>query len=619
MTTETKDRQVDLFDDIPPTPQETQSKWNSLKGQQRTIAQKAVEWLKEPVDPRDVNTIIGTIRGYAGTGKSYMMGALVEYMVSAMGIPCMNIRGVTPTHATATNLENYALIPTSTIHSFLGLRMMKVRLTPEEKIELERLREAKATAPYFSPDDDLHLKILEATEYAENEKLKELRPTMDPESFAKAWGAVNDKAAKPKADKIWPKVLIVDEVFMLNKELVNNLYTLVAFNNLLPIPKILCVGDPGQVPPVGEVMSEAINFPVIGELTEPVRQAGIQLQYVNTIREGTEDDIKGAHYQFMEHGGDELFQLKQSTVLANVRASIEEVGYENFRILTTSNARVQELNRACYEAMYPDRPYDRPYAVGEVLLTKGPVMRDPAYPNRPGATDGDILFSTSTPITIDNVYTPIEKKNILGSKYLVSMLDCRSGKHVATVQAPHPLEIAQWVEEKDSITKMAKSCTWKNLNKPQKGEYAKKVWKILGLKNWDEVQPSSKLEKRKDFGDIQERWEYLYDRYGAAFCAGKNINRKTYLAIGKYLWQARYQHQQLADNLSLSFASTTHTSQGLTIPICIIDFTKFFPRTGYKGDGTWDSHKIFYTAITRVGESNGIPGQLILMRGGLKK
>lgn len=607
--------QAQLFPDHDYAEPAKPSKWDLLKGQQKQVADITVQWLQTPVDPTDITTIIGTIRGYAGTGKSFMMGAIVEQMVGALGIHPTRIIGITPTHATATNLAEYAHINTSTAHSFLGLRMMKVKLSPDEKRDLEDLRTAKATAVFFSPEDELRLRLLVATEGAEQEKKKELRPTMAPESFAKAWSGDSDNDSK-----IWPEVVIVDEAFMFNKELITNLYTLVAFNPLLPVPKILCVGDPGQVPPIGEVISEAINFPVLGELTEPVRQEGILLEYVTAVRKGTAEDIKGAHYPYLQEGGDSFFQLGQDVVLDYLPQVIKDEGLGNFRILTTSNARVQELNLACYKAMYPIRPFEIPYKAGEILLTKGPVMRDPAYPNVPGATDGDILFSTSTPITIDQAYTPMERTNILGTSYSVSCLDCYSGKHTAQVVAIHPLQIADWLEEKDIITKMAQSCTWKNFNKPQKGIYAKRVWAALGLQNWEKLKPRTKLEKLDNFAELEERWEYLYQYYGVSLCPGKAVTNKAYQAIGKWLWRSRYEHQQMADNLSLSFASTTHTAQGLTIPICVIDLVRFFPRANsnqWQSDGTWDSHKIFYTAISRVGDANGSKAQLILMRGGV--
>ena len=80
-----------------------------------------------------------TLRGYAGTGKTFLIGALIDRIVSEEG----NVMACAPTHKAAqvlrTHMRDHA-VQTQTLHAFLGLRLVPDQdgayvLEPEGDIE----------------------------------------------------------------------------------------------------------------------------------------------------------------------------------------------------------------------------------------------------------------------------------------------------------------------------------------------------------------------------------------------------------------------------------------------------------------------------------------------------
>ena len=574
---------------------------DGLKLGQRQALDGIIDWLKVPAQTSVVETVVAVLTGSAGTGKSHTAYSIIQSAIALGLLYPGGVIGVAPTHAAAANLADFSGIETKTVHSFLGLRMQKVKLTPEQKRELARLREVSNTLE-FSPGDVAQLALLESLEHAQQEKRKELRPTLNAADFA---------------EKLAYTLIIIDEAYMLPEQIVRVLDELLVHNGQLPVqPKILMLGDPAQLPPIKEKLSLVSKYFHIGHLSEVVRQDGVALSYVQAVRDSIDASELGyLHQEYLSANDPGFVRLSQPIIEEHFLSQIKEVGIANVRVLTTSNARVRELNDRLYRRTYPTRSHDQPYATGDLLLTKGPIMRDPLFPDKPGANEGDILFPTSTPISIQRALTPMLTRSAMGTEYLASNLFVFSaGNTMNEIVAIHPLQIGQWEEEKALLFKFA--CTTRGRSKKkgargQEGDYAKQAWQVFGLKNWSNTVPEfDSPEERSRVLEIWKRWEQ-WSYGGLRLREAKELSDDEYKDIGRMLWREYFNLVQLADNVSLSFCSTVHFAQGQTIKLVILDFPKFLPRTGrVDPNSTWDSQKVLYTAASRVG---GEGSQLVFM------
>jgi hypothetical protein len=578
---------------------------DSLKNEQPAALNAAMRWLEQPADPMRTDTCVAVITGYAGTGKSFITQAIIKNVIERLGLSGEeDILGLAPTHAAVKNLSDFARVPARTIHSFLGLRMASVKLTKDQRKELDRLHAASSSLD-FSPADVARLALLESLEQAEAERRKEMRPMLAPADFAESCKA---------------KLVVIDEGYMMDKVLCGLVLEMLVFNMSLEYqPKILILGDPAQLAPIGEQLSMVAEFRHIGHLTTVVRQQGVQLDYVTAVRNCEDEAELGyLHQQYLAENDPSLVRLSQPIIEQHFRAQAEEVGLENIRVLTTSNARVRELNEILYRCTYPELPYDRPYANAHRLLTLGPIMRDPNFPDKPGASEGQILFPTSTVVNVERALTSRKVTSPAGSEYTISTLFVSAGAIEHEIVAPHPLEIGQWEDEKNLFYKMAAATTGRS-KKPgargQEGDYAKRAWEVFGLKNWQQAKAEEDFQteaERDRVLEIWARWAESRTRSRVLLKMGQRLDTSDFKCVKGMLWQEYHRVRQLADNVSPAFCSTVHRSQGQTIKLVILDFPKFMPRSGgyVKPDSTWDSKKTLYTAASRVG---GEGSQLIFM------
>jgi hypothetical protein len=331
------------------------------------------------------------------------------------------------------------------------------------------------------------------------------------------------------------------------------------------------------------------------------------------------------HQQYLAQGDPSFVRIPQTSedpmkpsVEEHFRAQAQEVGLDNLRVLTTSNARVRELNERLYRCTYPDLEYDRPYAYAHRLLTLSPIMRDPNFPDKPGASEGQILFPTSTVLTVERALTPRKVQTAAGSEYTVSALFAAAGATEHEIVAVHPLEMGAWEDEKNLFYKMAASTAGRSKKKGargQEGDYAKRAWVVFGLKNWTEAKAESDFAteaERDRVLEIWARWAESRTRSRVLLKMGQKLSTEDFKCVKGMLWQEYHRVRQLADNVSPAFASTVHRAQGQTIQLVILDFPKFLPRSGgyVNPDSTWDCKKTLYTAASRVG---GEGSQLVFM------
>lgn len=185
------------------------------------------------------------------------------------------------------------------------------------------------------------------------------------------------------------RVVVVDEASMLNAEIFKMLASATAMHRI----PVLLVGDPCQLPPVGE--SDAPAFTQIGadrtsELTDIVRQAAgnpiiafsLQIRQSIAAIESEEKKVVWPSPETRIVDGDASVGLHVNPELAGgwmgwVRAAfcpggIFDQEHDSVRVVAWTNARVDLLNGLIHEWRYGATR--APYAVGEMIAFRKPVM-----------------------------------------------------------------------------------------------------------------------------------------------------------------------------------------------------------------------------------------------------
>lgn len=271
---------------------------------------------------KDTGQETGVLIGFAGTGKSFLTNRIVEHCINAM--PILRFSMTAPTHKAVRVLKQSSETPKNflfaTIHSLLGL---KQDVTPKGQVIYKK--------------DYMHTseKILETD------------------------------------------VLIVDEASMLNTELFNHL---IDYQKRLGF-KMLFVGDPKQINPVGEVESNPFlsavqkkhNMNVV-TLTEIVRQAADNpiIAYATSIRNKEQFDFKGMTTEGIQCLNKTMFALQP--VLEKYFLSEEfKVNPDHVKIIAWRNQTVDQFNRIVRQMVYNRKELPK-ILEGDYLVADKPIM-----------------------------------------------------------------------------------------------------------------------------------------------------------------------------------------------------------------------------------------------------
>jgi exodeoxyribonuclease-5 len=249
-----------------------------------------------------------SLRGYAGTGKTYLVGRLIDQFEAEDE----TVTACAPTHKAAHVLDSKIgsrTVHTQTLHSLLGLKLVPDH---EGSYKLE-------------PDDD--------------------RPEL-PEG-----------------------VVIVDEASMIGKE---------EWHFIEKTPffvRWLFVGDPAQLPPVGEKGSPVFN--ISGPMLEEVHRQGKKnpiLRLATQVRQAEPFDPEN---RFEDGRGVATTESRRHFRESALRAFASEAFEKNatsVRILAYRNRTVRRYNRRVRAALYGD---DAPrFEEGEWLVARQTWMQD---------------------------------------------------------------------------------------------------------------------------------------------------------------------------------------------------------------------------------------------------
>jgi len=155
-------------------------------------------------------------------------------------------------------------------------------------------------------------------------------------------------------------MILIDEASMVNREQCSKLEA--------KGWKILYVGDPAQLPPVGEDTSPAFEYETKFLMTEVVRQqadnpvVGIATMLRDRIAEGASYTLRDIG-SFAVAGDNRLRKVSRANLHTWALGALEK-GLDG-RILAYTNATVQQHNAALHAKLYPDAPL---FGVGEKVL-----------------------------------------------------------------------------------------------------------------------------------------------------------------------------------------------------------------------------------------------------------
>jgi exodeoxyribonuclease-5 len=181
---------------------------------------------------------------------------------------------------------------------------------------------------------------------------------------------VRDKRAQP----VTADVVVIDECSMLGEDLMAHI------RRHLPLTFVLFVGDPAQLPPVGEVASQAFDATRRSHLNTIVRQSADNplLAAAHAIREGQGKPVDWSWCKTAAAAPLGVY-LPGTSADDWMRQGFLSPAFEedpdNFRYLAWTNARVAEVNQKIRRWRYGDRAVV-PFVPGEFALIRKPVIMD---------------------------------------------------------------------------------------------------------------------------------------------------------------------------------------------------------------------------------------------------
>ena len=338
---------------------------------------KVFEELRDYVSNRYDDSVY-VIKGWAGTGKTYSVSVFIRYMLNVMypDRKWFKVAMTGPTNKSvrvikkATGLKNKR-VTYQTIHKLLGL---KERITIEGKQEF-----------------------------------------------------VNSGNLSPPINSV--KVLVIDEVSMLNDDLFN---MILKYRDKL---KIICMGDPAQIPPVGK--PDCIPFR--DELADVYKIKTLPLRTIMRQKEG--NPIIESSVRIRKNLGSERIPLELETSLVEGKEGIEFLNLnlldtrkrfadilekylhskefkedpEFIKIIAWRNKTVAHMNDLSRRIIFGDESQEGKILPGEKLIANNPIIQ--------GET---IIFNTNDEFKVKD-YT------VSTDKFVTDGIECKIKIYETTV------------------------------------------------------------------------------------------------------------------------------------------------------------------------------------------
>ena len=289
------------------------------------------------------------LSGYAGTGKTFLsMHFLAK--VEATGL-CWTV--VAPTHKAVgvlrSHLAGAGLSPTwfpSTIHRLLRLKLRRQR-------DIERCEETEQTAVALE-----HLGLV-----------------------------------------------LIDEASMVDSTLLE-----ISLRCAHPFrTRLVFVGDPAQLPPVGEPVSPVFSLGRASraELRKVVRHQGPVLRLASGLRQGDLPCRRPPPLPPIRSASGQVALLERGAWLeaaqAALRRSAETDNPDLARILCYTNRSLEQLVPIARRALHGEMADQLPVLPGEVLITRAAVMAPACREGEDAAEEPDMLLGSNRELVVSDV------------------------------------------------------------------------------------------------------------------------------------------------------------------------------------------------------------------------
>ncbi|MCT0216766.1 AAA family ATPase [Synechococcus sp. CS-1330] len=289
------------------------------------------------------------LSGYAGTGKTFLSMRFLA-QVEATGL-CWTV--VAPTHKAVGVLRSYlagaGLSPTwfpSTIHRLLRLKLKRQR-------DIERCEETEQTAVALE-----HLGLV-----------------------------------------------LIDEASMVDSTLLE-----ISLRCAHPFrTRLVFVGDPAQLPPVGEPVSPVFSLGRASraELRQVVRHQGPVLRLASGLRQGDLPCRRPPRLPPIRNASGQVALLERGAWLqaaqAALRRSAETDNPDLARILCYTNRSLEQLVPIARRALHGEMADQLPVLPGEVLITRAAVMAPACREGEDAAEEPDMLLGSNRELVVRDV------------------------------------------------------------------------------------------------------------------------------------------------------------------------------------------------------------------------
>lgn len=299
-------------------------------GHKLTKDQEAAEkFIEKELFSNNINE--ACLCGFAGSGKTWLTGRMIEKYLK--DYPDKRVACVAPTNKAVNVVKKLAAVQNNsrlwygTLHGFLGL---KPRIDDDTGIET------------FQPDPYIH------------------KP-----------GHVN--------------LLVVDESSMVGRDLMGHTYN----PALCSADLILWVGDPAQLPPVGELTSPTLLLKDTITLREIVRHGGIIQSHVTKIRESIENGSPLPEVVNESNNVEGVFSHNRNQWVSEMLETFKSEEFNKdsdfVRALAWTNKAVNWGNNLVHESIYGVGA--DPFVAGQILVAQKPVKHP--------ALDKQFILATS--------------------------------------------------------------------------------------------------------------------------------------------------------------------------------------------------------------------------------
>ena len=332
---------------------------STLNGDQK----KSFDELKDFIYDRNDDSIY-VLKGWAGTGKTYCVSFLVRYVLDVI-YPNKNWYKIAVTGPTNKSVR--------VIKKTTGIKNPRVTF------------------------QTIH-KLLGLTERITSDGQQEF---------------VNQGDFEPQIKKT--KLLIIDEVSMLNDDL---FHEILRYRSDI---KIICMGDPAQIPPVGKpdcipfmdgllemygiktlelktIMRQKGDNPIID--TSVLIRTDLENPYIETGIESNLND-RGEGIEFLNLNSSSIRESFNDILSSYFNSEEFKEDPEYSKIIAWRNKTVEKMNQLVRKVIYGDESIGSKILLGEKLIANNPIIEM-----------GQILFNTNDEFTVDKFEIKTEKVKV---------------------------------------------------------------------------------------------------------------------------------------------------------------------------------------------------------------